>query len=406
MLISFSLFVFSYIHLGNSSRIFRTIDGGQSFEQFHPSFPDSNFVSHSVFALSREVAWVARWQVNILPAKVVKTEDGGQSWVEQSFDTYGFTEVFGLHFFDEWDGFAFGKANADGGERLYFFLTKDGGTHWARVEEFPVELNEVQMIFNVGSNFAVVGNRIYIPTSFGRLLVSEGRGLSWSIHTTPVANLRPTNAVAFRDSLHGLLLAASGADGAPFHPAGPSGFRTQDGGLSWTPIRVPKDLETVSYVPGSGGVYMGTRGYLGELYYYISKDDGNSWQEFSSESLRNIQFTAAGSGWAVGRSDRGALYRWEGPPLAAALASEPVQALPYYEGFENGHPQDYYIEAMGATTDFEHVLGYYLETLGVPEHGGFAGIMFNNYFSITHFWSRPAPFGAGCFVCDMGFNWP
>ena len=361
-----------------SNRIFRTTDAGASFDEFNPGFPDSNFVSHAVFALSEDLAWVSRWQVNIRQVKVIKTEDGGQSWTEQHFNTDNFTEIYGLHFYDEQNGFVFGKVYADGEERLYFFFTTDGGAQWTRLEEFPAELNEIQWLYNAGGNYSVVGNWIFIPTSEGKLLVSNNRGQSWEVRNTPVPMPRPANSVAFRDSLNGLLLAVSDDAGKPFHPEGPLGYRTDDGGLSWESIQVPRDIETLAYVPGSGGVYVGMRGALNELYYYISRDEGISWQELSSQPLRNIEFTATGEAWAVGNTELGGVYRWEGSDLTASTESISAQMLPYFEGFEEGHPEDYFLEAMGGVTEYDFVLIHYIDALGVPEHGNFAGIAYNN----------------------------
>jgi photosystem II stability/assembly factor-like uncharacterized protein len=95
--------------------LFRSSDGGDNWEQLSDLDADSKGSVVSTFFLDKKRGWgIDGWQ-----GKLIRTQDGGQSWTVQQFDSNrNWTAIF---FVDDRNGWAVGRG---------IVHTSDGGVSW------------------------------------------------------------------------------------------------------------------------------------------------------------------------------------------------------------------------------------------------------------------------------------
>lgn len=107
-----------YLYVSTQKRmvaLFRSADGGENWEQLSNVDADSKGSVVSMFFLDKRKGWgIDGWQ-----SKLIRTQDGGQSWTTQEFDPNGsWNAVF---FVDGLNGWAVGRG---------IVHTSDGGVTW------------------------------------------------------------------------------------------------------------------------------------------------------------------------------------------------------------------------------------------------------------------------------------
>jgi hypothetical protein len=251
----------------------RTTDGGNHWIPGKvTAFPD--YILVGIAPLSATLCYGSLANFNTGETKIVKTTDGGITWIEQmSFD---FGQLFGffadIYFFNENDGLVYGDPTNG-----YFtiFTTHDGGAHWTRVPQAntPAALtDEFSYVFSSEG----IGNTFWTVSTSGRIWKTTDKGLHWNAYTTDETNIEFSN-LKMRDSLNGLW----GVHGEL--------YKTDDGGISWAEVEYSGTWFTndLAYVPGTEASYVSTGahdfpGYapnnalhgIGTSY---SVDDGNTW---------------------------------------------------------------------------------------------------------------------------------
>src|SRR5215216_893831 len=202
---------------------------------------------------------------------VVRTSDGGQSWIETPIEQQGFhvTTINSIHFINPNEGWAVGANLTDEGALIepYLLKTADGGATWA-----VSKLNLKQ-----------------VPTT-----------------------------VFFSDSSKGWMGGATPPLGEEEGAGGPSAILgTTDGGLTWQPQNnVPVSIFDLSFLDDMNGWACGTKGAI-----YHTSDGGRTWNSqrselepgegpvnLTSEGLKQfrmlgIQFADAQNGFAAAASE-------------------------------------------------------------------------------------------------------
>jgi photosystem II stability/assembly factor-like uncharacterized protein len=285
----------------------KTTDGGETWTSGIIETGATDIDIYSISAKDSLTAWVGSLSAAQTGA-TFKTTDGGKTWaLDSTLNTLNIT----MHFWSDLEGFAIG-----GNFNLGFdiFRTIDGGITWTRVENVPIMPGEFNWLANFNSGFEVVGDHIWSGTLLGRMLKSTDRGQTWQIYDTPIPEGRTLSSMAFKDELNGIAISSAVSDGWINSALG---YRTTDGGLTWMPIRVPENIQTIVYVPGSDGVYLGTQGFYGEPNYAISRDNGIHWETVASSPIFTMQFLSPTVGWAGGFVELGGMFKWEGEALTA-----------------------------------------------------------------------------------------
>ncbi|MEO6528055.1 MAG: glycosyl hydrolase [Gemmatimonadaceae bacterium] len=247
-------------------------------------------------------------------SRIYRTMDGGRSWSLRWSATRKGTFLDALRFWDARDGIAISDP-VDG--KFLLLTTSDGGTTWQEIpaDRIPAALTGEGGFAASGSCIAVYGSSHVWIVSGGahvsRIFHSADRGRSWTVHDTPLrAGLASEGAfsVAFRDARHGVI---AGGDYQKPALRGRNLAMTSDGGATWTltdSSAGPTGFRSaVSFVPGTRANTLVAVGLNGTD---ASVDGGASWQSVDSTAYNSVLFASPAAGWAVG--PKGRIARWRG----------------------------------------------------------------------------------------------
>jgi photosystem II stability/assembly factor-like uncharacterized protein len=290
---------------GHEAAVLRSTDGGATWTPIVvPGAAADSLQFRDVYAVDATTA-------SLLAAgpgprsRVYKTTDGGRNWQLQftNRDSSAFYDCF-----DFWDARR-GLALSDAvGGHLIIRRTTDGGAHWdlPPADSLPLAQNGEGGFAASGTCVATLAGRFaWIGTGAAdtaRVLVTEDGGRTWRAAATPIAagNFAGIATVAFRDTLHGLVLGGKLGSPAEFSD---NVAVTGDGGRTWRLAGRPGFSGAVygaAVVPGRAGsvVAVGPRG----LAY--SSDDGSTWTTLDTLGYWSVGFASRRLGWAVGPAGR------------------------------------------------------------------------------------------------------
>ena len=280
--------------VGELGRIIRTTDGGKSWVR-QDAGTKRPFLT--ITCLDAKRAWIAGKE-----GTVYSTADGGDTWT--LLKTGSTRHIFAIAFPNAERGHAVG----DFGTMVH---TEDGGKTWttSRVPE-SVALPESALDTGVepgdvnlyGIAFADA-DHAWIVGEFGIVMASEDGGRTWHQQHTPVEST--LFGVRFTDTTHGF---AVGIDSTI--------LTTSDGGATWRQVTSP--LAQRSYydiaLHGSNGWIVGDSGTV-----LKTADGGTTWAieplsiKLAANWIRTIALAPSGTGLAVG--SEGLVFRLDGAKL-------------------------------------------------------------------------------------------
>lgn len=236
---------------------------------------------------------------------IFRTTDGGGTW-ERVFTMdhpAGFLDC--LDFWEDGTGIAFGDAVEDG---LYLLRSEDGGRTWGRLDPagLPPALEGEGAFAASGSCLRTgPGGAAWIVTGNGerpRILSTMDGGRSWSATDVPLAagEARGGTSVGLREDGLGFAVGGdiSGEGG------GPRVALTADGGRSWFAVgELPFSGAAygAAWVPGRAPATLFTVGPGGMGW---SRDGGMTWSRADTLPYWAVEFSSPAAGWAVGPSGR------------------------------------------------------------------------------------------------------
>jgi photosystem II stability/assembly factor-like uncharacterized protein len=247
--------------VGEQGLLLRTTDGGQSWIRVE-GLPAGDAGFTGIQFTDNANGYICGSSGTIL-----KTTDGGSSWQNQ---TTGSTSLlYSLFFTGSDEGYTCGT----NGEIL---KTTDGGSSWLPCTSgTTAEL--LTIVFTSGTNGFAGGDQ-------GLILRTSNAGLSWQATTT--GTTESVISIAFSDALHGIAGCTNGVI-----------LRTENGGTSWTRINSPltKNISTVAYLDSNTAIAMGVEAAF-------SADGGLTWSPFQREGSSYIYNLAVvgGKGFGVG----------------------------------------------------------------------------------------------------------
>ncbi|MBS1535862.1 MAG: T9SS type A sorting domain-containing protein [Bacteroidetes bacterium] len=208
----------------------------------------------NIHGVDENTAFAAVFPKASSPGGIWKTTDAGTTWVKQSTasfnDAASFTNL--VYFWNANEGLAMGDP-ANGYFEIY--RTTNGGTNWTRVGSTPALVPIDPQEYGLTNQFTTNGDNIWIGTTFGRILKSSDRGVTWSVYQSPIPdfgggiNGSGSGDMAFTDANNGLLQ----TDAYEL-------FATSDGGANWTALTVAADTALknfgISEIPGQPNVYI------------------------------------------------------------------------------------------------------------------------------------------------------
>jgi photosystem II stability/assembly factor-like uncharacterized protein len=247
-------------------------------------------------------------------SRIYRTIDGGRSWSLRWSATRKGTFLDAIRFWDARHGIA--MSDPVGGKFL-LVTTDDGGDTWREIpsQQLPAAPPNEGGFAASGSCLEVLGHSdvwfVSGGASVARVYHSADRGRTWKVFDTPIrAGIASAGifSVAFRDARHGVI---SGGDYQSPTLRGRNLAVTRDGGATWTladSAQSPAGYRSaVAIVPGTIGrqlVAVGTSGTD------VSLDAGATWTLADTTGYNSAAFVARGAGWAVG--PKGRIARWAG----------------------------------------------------------------------------------------------
>jgi photosystem II stability/assembly factor-like uncharacterized protein len=293
---------------GTGGAVVLTVDGGKTWDRRIVA-ESSNLDFRDIEGFGERTAYVLSIGEGSL-SRIYKTVDGGATWAREltNPDPKGFLDA--LAFWDADHGLALGDPV---GGRFVVLSTDDGGKTWNRTAPngMPAALDGEGAFAASGTCLFVLGDRnAWFGTGGGRIFRSTDRGLTWTVHSTPIRSGNGTSGIfslAFWDADHGV---AVGGDYKDTSRALNACALSADGGRTWRLPRGPGPAgyrSAVSRVPGSTGPTLIAVGPTGTDR---SEDGGETWTTFSGDGFHAVGITNTSAGWAVG--EHGLVARWNG----------------------------------------------------------------------------------------------
>jgi photosystem II stability/assembly factor-like uncharacterized protein len=205
--------------VGDTGTIIHTSDGGDSWTIQDAG--TNNTIVH-VFFLNRQQGWAISWNIEgFFGTLVLKTTDGGITWVHQEFPVENYIANCIL-FIDSLNGWI------GGGNPHPIMFTNDGGQSWeqASIDSSPLSLFPVLNIYFYNHQYGYACGGMF-----------DIAGVTWST-SDGGENWHPIdNSQAPADEVHGIHMYDSlnviGAGGDPDLGYGVGMLRTTDGGWNW-----------------------------------------------------------------------------------------------------------------------------------------------------------------------------
>ena len=290
---------------GAGGTVLRTVDGGRTWQALRVAgaetldFRDVDAMSDRIaYALSIGAAESSR---------IYKTIDGGASWELQFADTDPKVFLDAMSFRDDQHGVAF----SDSVDGQLVILTTANGRTWARVpaDRLAPALPREGAYAASGTNVAMTAGRIWIGTTAGRVLRSLDDGRTWTVAATGLATGASAGifSVAFRDKDHGVVV---GGDYRQESAAVDNVAWTADGGTTWSLVKT-RGLSGFRSVVAVVGAAAGKSALIaiGPTGADWSEDDGRTWTPIECQGFDTFSVSRDGRvGWAAGNGGR--ISRW------------------------------------------------------------------------------------------------
>ncbi|MDQ3071668.1 MAG: T9SS type A sorting domain-containing protein [Bacteroidota bacterium] len=322
----------------------KSVDGGVTWVTGTINGANPTYEAACITAVSEDSAWVAMFDSVNSGGAILRTTDGGQTWMHQT--TAEFKAPYGgpnvVHFFDARNGFAMGDPNGEDTGAHYFeiYTTTDGGNNWIRVPANKVAPSGYYEFGMIG-NYEVWQDHIWFGTTYGRVYHSRDRGYSWDVFNTPLDTTSPIVSLAFRDSLNGLAVGRATTDP---HSADMGVLKTTDGGKTWTVVAtgVTGGIEKkndIAFVPMTDDTYIITGSSPGSEGSAFSTDGGQTWTQIDTVKHYKLEFQdfdVAYSGSFQMNGNSG-VFKWTGGLFPIGIASTPEAVFSIYPNPGDGN---------------------------------------------------------------------
>ena len=294
---------------GAKGTVLRTIDGGEHWTKV--DVPGAEVLD---FRDIQAFDWDTAFVLSIGPgeqSRIYKTTDGGKSWQLQftNKDPKAFYDCFA--FWDSKHGIAVSDS-VDG--KFPLVATSDGATWTAvAVKSMPAALPNEGAFAASGTCIATYGkNDVWFGTGgpAARVFHSSDRGVNWTVAETPIVHGAASQgifSIAFRSHTEG---AAVGGDYKQPDKVEAIAAFTHDGGKTWQlatkqPAGYRSGLDTMLQSPGSFFA-VGTNG--------MDRGSGESWRPIAQGNFNAVSVGTLNVGWAVG--PEGTIVRFDTVPQA------------------------------------------------------------------------------------------
>ncbi|MEP6621512.1 MAG: glycosyl hydrolase [bacterium] len=295
---------------GQRGTVIHTVDGGATWLR--------DTVAGATTLDLRAIAGISATTAHAISigdsSRIYRTTDGGKTWSLRFAATRKGTFFDAIRFWDPQHGIAVSDP-VDG--HFVLVTTNDGGDTWAELpgQSIPPAIAGDGSFAASGSCLEVHGtNDVWFVTggaAVARVFHSGDRGKTWTVSDSPIrAGIASAGifSIAFRDATHG---AIAGGDYTKPALGGRNMALTADGGRTWTVVdstsAPPGFRSAVTYVPTTNGRSMVAVGLNGTD---VSNDGGKTWSPVDATAYNSVQFASPTAGYTVG--PRGRVAKWTG----------------------------------------------------------------------------------------------
>ncbi|HAI75497.1 MAG TPA: oxidoreductase [Microscillaceae bacterium] len=291
---------------GSQGTILKSIDGGQTWLQVGiPGYEKLDFRDVHAFDSLRAVVINAG-----SPAYVFTTHNGGKNWLKVYENNHETAFLDDLAFDGDRKGLIFGDPDSTG--QFLALRTVDGGKSWETLPAFfPTPLEKEAGFAASGSILHYQNGYIWLATGGGnvaRVFYSTDEGQTWQIQTTPIRAGSEAQGIFSFCVVDALRWVAVGGDYKEASSGQQTAIYSANQGQNWQVAEVtPEGYRSgVAYARANTLVAVGTSGSS------LSKDGGQTWQTLNSLNLNVIRFAPNGYlGYAAGRDGQICQIRWE-----------------------------------------------------------------------------------------------
>ena len=294
---------------GAHGTVLHTTNGGQTWTV--DTIPRASTLD--LRAIAATSASVAHAMSIADSSRIFRTVDGGRTWSLRYVSVRPGSFFDALRFSDARHGIVMSDP-VDG--RFLLVTTHDGGDTWKEVpaDRLPSTLAGERAYAASGSGVATFGRDVWFGSggaASARVFHSADRGSTWSVTDTPIrAGVRSAGifSIAFRDAKHGVI---AGGDYRQPGLRGRNLALTADGGATWTVVDSATSpagyRSSVTFVPGTRGKRLVAVGLNGTD---VSSDGGLTWTPVDTAAYNAVSFASSTVGFAVGA--RGRIARFAG----------------------------------------------------------------------------------------------
>jgi hypothetical protein len=338
-----------------------------------------------IFGLNADTAWVAMWSVSGGAGSILRTNDGGGTWNQQTTALFNAAGNFPnwVYFWDANNGVCMGDPT---GGYFEIYTTTDGGTNWVRTPQANI-VAQLGGEFGVTDVFTHQGDStIFFGTNLGRMYKSTDRGLNWTAAATSFSDY--IGAVAFRDANNGLCVSGgqTGSTDVSY---------TTDGGATWSLKGTNTGMNLVlglCYVPGTDSTYFISTPAAGSatIGTSFSPNDGTSWLSVDNLIHTDIEFINDSTGWTGSNELDAPMMKWSTPIVVPTddAASKSID-VPLNTGILTSSPLATFVNNGLNTQTFDvtmEITGGYTSTKTIT------GLAFNSTQQVTFDpWTPAAP---------------
>ena len=285
---------------GSGGTFLRTTDGQRWESDTVPSAGEYQFRDVEAFSATSALLLTAG-----NPAKVFKTTDGGNSWLETYSNTTEGIFFDAMDFWDNQHGIAFSDAV---GGHLVIITTNDGGASWQEInyDNLPASPADGEGGFAAsGTCITTFGDSLVwigLGSPDSRVFKSTDRGATWTVVNTPMKGATAAAGIFSLEFISPDYGIAVGGDYELADETKNNAAVTHDGGITWTLIgsKGPKGYRSaVVHVPETD-IWLAA-GRAGVDY---SADNGKTWNLLDTVGYYAIQFGSPGIGYASGSDGR------------------------------------------------------------------------------------------------------
>ena len=275
---------------GDGLKIFRTTNGGSSWELIHS--PSSSNIIYSLCFKDFNVGWAGTYS-----GEIYKTTNGGFNWTA-TLVAYN-KKINSLYFINQNTGWLAGESGV-------YAKTTNGGIQWSG--SLPGSSDSFDIYFLDSLKGFVCG--------YEKLATTTDGGSNWNIISYTNVIL---SSISFINSQTGYVLGS--LQNVSNYSAGLYVLKTTNGGINWNNIfnetawpNSILQLKDSHFQNENIGIYVGTMIYAGPSYSYSgvmrkTTDGGMNWSNINNywgEGLHCIEFANSLTGFAAGT---GAIYK-------------------------------------------------------------------------------------------------